>query len=565
MRGSTIFLLLIALSFSSFAQKPDFASPLNIPLSLNGNFGELRSNHFHAGIDLKTQGKTGLPVFCIEDGFVSRVAVSPSGYGNALYIEHPSGYTSVYGHLESFNSEIAKWVKSQQYKKKSFTVNLFPAKNQFRLSKGDEIAKSGNSGSSGGPHVHFEIRKTSNQNPVNPLFFDFDIEDTTKPFVDNLFVYPLGSGSHVRSKNSTQQFKLVYYGDSYHIKGTQSINAYGELGFGIDAIDYLNGNWSKCGIYQMEIWVDDQLINSFQIDELSYNEMRYLNSHIDYASYQKSRKRVHKTFVDQGNNLSIYKQTKGNGTYNFTDGKRHKVKILLYDAYMNLSEINFQVNSTNQISTTEETCKSTFKQDSPNHYKTDQIEILIPQGALYTDICFNFEKDSAVQNSFAPLFTVHNKFTPLHKFIKVRINAQELPEELREQAVVSTFDKKQNKHWSLGGEYEDGWIVTKTRTFGDLTIAVDTTPPSIRPLSIKGNSLNEKNRIRFKIKDEFSGIKKYEGTIDGNWVLFEYDAKKDLLTYQFDEHISKGSQHILHLTVTDQKNNKNSYHANFYY
>lgn len=566
MRVTTFFIILFSLHLFSKGQEPAFIAPIDIPLTLNGNFGELRSNHFHAGIDLKTKGETGLPIYCIEDGYVSRVAVSSGGYGNVVYIDHPSGYTSVYAHLESFEPKLAQWVKTQQYKKKRFVVNLNPDKNQFQFKQGEIIAKSGNSGSSAGPHLHFEIRKTSNQHPVNPLFFDFKIKDTTKPVVENLFVYPMGKESQVQNKTSPQSFKLVYYGDSYHLKGLQSLNFYGEIGFGIDAIDYLDGNWSKCGIYQMELWVDNQLINTFELDELNYDKMRYINSHVDYRTYKKERIKVHKTYVDPGNKLGIYRQTTNNGIFNFKDGKRHKVQILLYDAYMNVSEINFYAVSTKPMKHDEKEIYANMPYHQENKITTDQIKITIPEGALYRDLDFEFKVGKKPEGTFSPLFRVHNMETPLHKHMQVDIKALDLPDDLRNKALISIFNIKSGKHSSLGGSYEKGWIRTSTRSFGDYTVVIDTIAPSVRALSIKDHTtLSEAKRIRFKIEDELSGIKSYIGTIDNKWILLEYDAKRSLLYYNFDEHVKKGKKHKLQLIVKDQKENINTYNATFYY
>ncbi|MDA3929157.1 MAG: M23 family metallopeptidase [Prolixibacteraceae bacterium] len=566
MRGFfyTVGFLLINLTILS--QEPNFTAPLNIPLILNGNFGELRSNHFHAGIDLKTKGEIGLPVFSIEDGYISRVAVASGGYGNALYVNHPSGHTSVYAHLDKFSPELADWVKKQQYKQKSFVVNLFPEKNQFSVSKGQEIAKSGNSGSSAGPHLHFEIRVTKNQHPSNPLFFDFKIKDTTKPVVENLYVYPLSSDSHVQNKIDKQVFKLVYYNNTYHLKGMQSLNFFGDIGFGIDAIDYLDGNWSKCGIYQMEYWVDNQLINSFELNELNYNKMRYLNSHIDYEEYKKSRSKIHKTFIDPGNKLDIYRQTSNNGIFSFNDGKRHKIQIILYDAYMNASEISFYAISTKAVNHPKIESTAKFNYNTDNSFEKENIKIEIPKGALYSDLNFEFKKGRIPTGAYSSLYRVHNNFIPIQKKISISIKTTGLPKELEKKALLALLNIKNGKYSSIGGNYNKGWVTAYTRTFGDICVVADTLAPTIRSLSIKNKqTLSEKNSVRFKIVDDLSGIKKYTGTIDNKWVLFEYDAKRDLLVYSFDEHIKKGRKHKLQLIVEDQKGNVNTYNAIFNY
>ncbi len=565
MKQVIIFIFLVVTVANLHAQYPPMSSPVNIPIILNGNFGEIRSNHFHSGIDIKTNGEIGLPVFSVDDGYVSRISVSPVGYGNALYIDHPSGFTSVYGHLDCFTDTIAQWVKSQQYKEKSFQVNLFPEKDQFKVNKGQEIGKTGNSGSSAGPHLHFEIRKTSQEKPVNPLFFDFDITDTTKPAVENLYVYPLSDSSHVMNKTDKQRYPLVFYGGSYRLKGIQSLDVWGKIGFGIDAIDYFDNNWSKCGIYQMEYWVDNQLINSFEVDELDFNLTRYINSHIDYQAFKENNKGVHKTFIEPGNKLGLYQQTYNGGVFEFKSKKRHKVQIIFYDAHMNASEIIFFVNPTQPIPHNKKESDAHFDFYTDNRFETNDIKVYLPVEALYTDLNFEYKKGTTPAGAFSSLHRIHYPTTPLHVPIDIKIKGENIPAELEEKTLIAIFDIKTGEYTSQGGKYNDGWVETQTRTFGDMCIVADTIAPEIRPLSIDNNKLTEPNRIRFKISDNLSGIKHYEGTIDGKWALFEYDAKRDLLTYYFDTRIKKDKKHKIELVVEDHKQNSSIYTATFFY
>lgn len=554
------------MGFKSGAQEPDFKAPLDIPLVLNGNFGEIRSNHFHAGLDFKTRGETGLPVYSIEAGYISRIAVSATGYGNVLYINHPSGHTSVYGHLEQFAPEIQQWVKMNQYRMKQFEVNLTPAEIQFRVKKGEYIGKSGNSGSSAGPHLHFEIRKTSNQHPLNPLFLGYNVKDATKPAIENLYVYPVGDSSHVQNKTSRQVFKLVNYAEGYHLKGIQSINVFGNIGFGVDAIDYLDGNWSKCGIYQMELWVDNQLINAFELDELDFDTNRYLNSHIDYDYFIRENRKIHKTFIDPGNRLKIYRQTINNGLAQFNDGKRHKVQIIVYDAAMNASEVSFYVLSTAPVKHPKPASDVLFSYNKSNRFENEQVKIEIPDGTLYNDIWFEFKEGNTPSGAFSPLFKIHHIFTPLHKNISIAIKADVLPKHLETKALLAKFDLQTGNMSSLGGRFEKGWVSTETRSFGNICIVVDTLAPVIMPLSIKnGNTLSEAGKIRFRITDDLSGIKSYNGFIDNQWVLFEYDAKRDQVEYSFDDNIKKDKNHSLKLEVEDRKGNVATYDASFFY
>jgi hypothetical protein len=558
--------IFLFVTFFSSAAKPDFTSPVNIPIILNGNFGELRTNHFHAGIDIKTNGTTNIPVISVDDGFVSRVSVSPNSYGKALYIEHPSGYTSVYAHLLSFSPEVEKWVKEQQYKKETFAVNLYPDKDLFVVKKGAIIARSGNSGSSGGPHLHFEIRDTETEHPLNPLSFGINVTDKTKPSVSNLYVYPISPESNVAGSTAKKSYELVFSEGAFRPKNNSTIQGWGSIGFGIDAIDFLDGNWSKCGIYKSELYIDSLLIYSFVIDRLNFNDMRYVNCHIDYEEYIKNKKRIHKTYIEPGNILGIYKNTKDNGVFNFIDSKTHKVVIKIYDFFSNSSDIKFNFKSSSAVATTKVDYTELFKYDRRNSFSNDEIEIDLPLGALGNDLGFKYKKAAPKPGMYSNIHCIHNKYTPVLKPIEVSIKPVNLPEKLKDKALLAYIDNSSGKMSAIGGDYSFGSVKSIIKEFGDICIVADTIAPVISSLSIKDKkTLMEQARMRFKITDNLSGIKKFNGYIDGKWVLFEYDQKSNTVVYNFDEHISKGKNHSIKFIVEDLKNNKKEYTADFYY
>lgn len=553
-------------TFFSSAAKPDFTSPVNIPIILNGNFGELRTNHFHAGIDIKTNGTTNIPVISVDDGFVSRISVSPNSYGKALYIDHPSGYTSVYAHLLSFSPEVEKWVKEQQYKKETFAVNLYPDEDLFVVKKGAVIARSGNSGSSGGPHLHFEIRDTETEHPLNPLSFGINVTDKTKPSVSNLYVYPISPESNVSGSTAKKSYELVFSEGAYRPKNNSTIQGWGGIGFGIDAIDFLDGNWSKCGIYKTELYIDSLLIYSFIIDRLNFNDMRYVNCHIDYEEYIKNKKRIHKTYIEPGNILGIYRSTKDNGVFNFIDSKTHKVVIKIYDFYSNSADIKFNFKSSSSVAPTKVECTELFKYDRRNSFSNDEIEIDLPHGALGNDLGFKYKKAAAKPGIYSNIHSVHNKYSPILKPIEVSIKPVNLPEKFKDKVLLAYIDNSSGKLSAIGGDYSFGSVKSTIKEFGDICIVADTIAPVISSLSIKDKkTLMEQGRIRFKITDNLSGIKNYDGYIDGKWILFEYDQKSNTVVYNFDEHISKGKSHSIKFIVEDLKSNKKEYKADFYY
>ncbi|HNW51025.1 MAG TPA: M23 family metallopeptidase [Prolixibacteraceae bacterium] len=560
------FVLLLVSTFS-FAQFSDFASPINNKILLNGNFGEIRGNHFHAGIDIKTNGTTGLPVCAVQNGFVSRITISSTGYGNAIYIEHPSGYTSVYGHLLRFSPEIQKWVHLQQYEQRTFEINLEPKIGQFLVTKGDTIAYSGNSGNSGGPHLHFELRKTETQHPINPLFLGYNVSDAIKPVVSNLYVYPLSNESNIQNVHKKQRFSLALANGSYHIKGnSEIIKGWGEIGFGVDALDFFDGSPNKCGVYKIELRVDDELINTVAFYELDFNKTRQSNSQIDYEELLKNNRKVHKTFIDPGNTLPIYINPIKRGTFSFTDGQKHFVKISLYDAQLNRSDIVFSLLSTSKTDLPEEKYTSLFRYDRNNEFKNNEVELKLPEEALFTDLKFKYKMTPGIPTTFSNIHHLHHYLIPLNKNAEIRIKPTSLPERLRDKALLATVDLATNKLVSVGGEYSMGWVKASSKVLGNFCIVADTIAPKINSLSIPDNkTFTDKQQIRFRITDNLSGIKSYNGSIDDRWVLFEYDAKDNLLIYHFDEYIDKGHSHVLKLVVTDNKDNARIYNATFNY
>lgn len=567
------FLLCLTLSLfllNSSAQEISstyFRSPLDIPLFLSGNFGELRSNHFHAGLDIKTQGVEGQKVYAVADGYVSRIKVSPYGYGNALYIVHPNGFTSVYGHLQKYNDQIAAIVKAQQYKKESFEVQLFPAPFQMQVKKGDLIAYSGNSGGSGGPHLHFEIRKTSNEHPQNPLFFGFDIKDQVKPDIYAISIYPLNDTSFVNGKQTKQRYQVKGANGNYQLVSHAPILLKGEIGFGIETVDRMSYTSNKYGLYNIQLSRDSSLVFEQQMDEFAFHEGRYINSLIDYETYLKQRRRVQKSFVDDGNKLRIYKTLKNQGKLVFSGNKKYNMYYLLSDLNGNQSQLSFEVianQQKHQVLATKDINKTIkyMPYHQRNTFLEQNILVDLPKGVLYSDIYFEFEETEATSKTISPIYWLHENTTPLHDYISISIKMKDFPKKLKEKAlIVSTTDGK--SWYAEGGSWNEDNISTKTRSFGGYAIAVDSTPPKITPINIypKAN-MNSKWSISLKVTDNLSGINSYRGTVDGKWILMEYDAKYDKLSYYFDEKISKG-KHTFKLIVKDSVGNFSVFEADF--
>lgn len=548
---------LILVSMFSFGQdtipKNYFRSPLGIPLYLAGNFGELRSNHFHSGLDMKTQGKEGFNVYAAADGYVSRVKISPWGYGKTIYIDHSNGYTTVYAHLKSFKGKIADEIKKYQYEKESWEIDWYPPDSLLKVKKGDKIALSGNTGGSGGPHLHFEIRETKTEFPVNPLLFGFEIKDDIKPIIRSITLTPLDDTSYVNNLKSTQRFLVTGSDGNYRLKYTTPIYAYGNIGIGIETIDKLNGYGNRNGIYSIELQKDNEIIYKSEMKKFSFDESRALNSLIDYEYYLKEKVRFQRSYIEPNNPLSIYAKHKNNGVVNFKTDDVFNFNYIIKDTYGNTSKIKFETKGKVDKKIANNVLKqkydTVFSYKDSNYFTKPNISVSIPKDALYNDLPLHYYEADTMTGAITPTYFVHNDYTPLHKPISVSIKVGRLSEYLRSKATIVHFDRRK-RYYSKGGEWRNNFITAKSKNFGGFAVMIDTVAPKLTPLNIIPNrNMANYKTLEIKIGDNLSGIKSYRGTIDGKWVIMEYEAKKAKLFYTFDN-LPKG-KHEFKLEVTD--------------
>ncbi len=542
------------------SSRVDFDAPVDFKMALSGTFGELRSNHFHAGIDIKTFGAINKPLYAIANGHVSRVVVSPGGYGKAVYIEHPNGYTSVYAHCNKFTGELADWVKEEQYRLQSFRVNLFPEPGQFKVRKGEIIAYSGNSGSSLGPHVHFEIRKTIGQIPVNPLQFGFKVKDFIRPKITGMRIYPVTSYSLINGKNEIYEADLAGWGPDYRIKNHDTLQLSGEFYFGINAYDRLNDSRNRNGVYEVELMNDSNRVYSHRMDEFSFSETRYVNSLIDYKTYQNLKRRYQKTYVEPNNKLSVYDSVFNEGIFMFIDEKYHVLKYVIRDIFDNESVLTFTVKSSPPAFTDVFTAaqknhdKTFFEWSAENTFETSDFSIKIPAGALYDTLTFQYSESLPDEGFYSALHSVHKDSKAIHKSCEIRIKPHEIPEKIMGKALIAKVEDDELS--SAGGMWDGVFMKTSIRQFGDYAIVVDTIPPELRPLNFRdGKNMSGMKVLKVAAKDELAGIDSYEATLNGEWLLMEWDPKNDLLLYSIDERLKSG-KNTFRLIVTDGVGNE---------
>jgi hypothetical protein len=553
---------------NSAGAQVNFSSPLKIPLSMSASFGELRADHFHSGVDFKTQGVTGKEVLAADDGYVYLILISPTGYGNAIYIRHPSGYSTVYGHLERYAPEIEEYVKYQQYRYKSFAISITPPVDRLPVSKGQLIGYSGNTGSSSGPHLHFEVRKSDSEKPVNPLKFGFDIEDNIKPLIERLAVYPASGNTSINGLKRRIFIDVAGGNGHYYLPTDTRIRISGPAGFGITAYDYMNNTSNRFGINSIELVIDSIPWFTYELDEFSFSESKYINAHVDYEASVRYNMDVEKTFILPNDKLSLYRNYMNNGYFDFNDTREHNLSITVKDSKGNKTTLSFVVESVSQapLSVAEEPDSTVIIMPfgRANTFSNGNINLVIPQGALYDTLYFRYSEHPGDRRLFSDIYQIASRFTPLHKPFTLSVRVDTMPKGMEDKLIMAQVDES-GRIFYAGGTYSKGRLSADLASFGSYAVSVDSVPPDISSNGFTdGADLSQKSSIRLKITDNLSGIKTYNGTIDGNWVLFEYDAKSNLIYYKFDEkRLPKGIDHKLVVTVTDNRNNTQTLVRNF--
>lgn len=548
-------LTILILPFVGFLQKNktyNYRSPLDIPLVLAANFGELRPNHFHMGVDFKTNGKEGLSLHSIDDGFVSRVKVSTYGYGKVIYIEHQNGITSVYAHCSSFKGKLDSIVRQTQIKDQNFEIEIFFTPEDIRIKKGELIALSGNSGSSTAPHLHFELRDTKTEEALNPLVYGFEISDHKAPVIKSLKVYSLTEeGYQIPGKS---KIASVYNDKSgYHIKGdlleipADYCSGKGGVGFAFDVVDLLDGATNICGLYGSTLKKMNDTLFQQQIDRVSFDHSRFINSHKDYQEYIQSKRKFHKSFKTEHNPLTIY-PTNEQGIVFIKPGEQVPLRYQAYDTKGNKSQLNFQLKVLKGQTNTESIVFPSWKYffpDSSYTLKNSQIEFLSKKHTFYEPTIKNV--------SLFPPFSFGDSKMPIQYPITVKMK---LPssKEVQGKKYISVHDF-QGKTESLESVIEDDWIIAKSIFLGVFSIKTDTIPPTLYPFNFnEANTASNQNRLTWKVIENQTQLSDYDLFIDNKWCLLEYESKGDYLF--FDKPKDFKGVHKMEIIVKDSFGNQ---------
>ena len=558
------FHLFIALfSCSLFAQsdypKDYFRSPLDIPLQLSGNFGELRPNHFHAGFDLKTMQKEGLNVYAVADGYVSRIKISTFGNGKAIYITHPNGYTSVYGHLQRAFGPIEDFIKKSHYNERSFEIEVYLKPGELVVKKGQIIALSGNTGGSEGPHLHFEFRENRTENIINPMLFGFDklLKDTKKPIFSSIYVYPLTEATTVNQSKRPLLLNLMLQKDGTYL--SDKVIANGKIGFGINTSDYDDVSFNQNGVYKLQTFYNGLPNFGYQFDTYSFDEMRYVNALIDYSRYKKTQQRIQKLFMKTPYKLSIIKTDESNGILSAVPNLASLYRIEISDFFGNKTTVSIPIKYNEQPSIIAQEpvlSKYLVKANKDCNFAKENMSVFFPAGTFYDDFYLNFD----VKND--TLF-LHDDTVPAHTNFTISIEDNKHTEAQREKLFIASIeDVKIRYNPTL---YKDAVFTTKVKNLGKFSLVLDTIAPKITiAKSIEGKWLTDKKTLQLTISDSLSGIKSYNGYLNGNWILFDYDNKTKKITHDFSDGIVAEGANELKVVVIDNVGNSTTFETHFF-
>jgi murein DD-endopeptidase MepM/ murein hydrolase activator NlpD len=557
-----LFILLVFITLGAIGQSPypteAFRSPLDIPLILAGTFGELRSNHFHSGIDIKTQQRQGLPIYAIGDGTVTRIKISLWGYGKALYVAHPNGYTSVYAHLQKFSPEIEAYIKQVQYKKQAYEVEVFPDYGELQVTKGNTIAYTGNSGGSSGPHLHFEIRSSLTEKPTNPLLYGLEVRDATNPVINAVYAYPLSGNSHVNRSTEKVQINISKQKDGSYI--ADKVYALGTIGFGVNAFDRQDLAANKNGVYSIKQLVNSKVYTDIDFETFSFSETRYINTYIDYEHFGKSRQRIQQCFRTPGNKLDIYNTIYNDGKIEVRPGLTYHVEIQIIDVAGNEVKIFIPVQGRREPAKYEVDDDKTDNfviAKKPNNYDLGGAKVYFPANTFYEDFYIHLKKGKDT-------VTIHNNSVPAHKNFTISFNTDSFSNDERKQLFIARLNRKLEP--SYMNTYKRGTtFTTRTRNLGTYTLAKDSIAPKIWAKNFKEKQwLTNYRYLSLHISDDLSGVDTYSATLNGEWILMEYEPKTNTITYNFDDIILDKNQCELQVIVTDNVGNSTTFNSSFY-
>ena len=548
-----------------------FIYPVGAPIALAANFGELRPNHYHMGLDCKTEKRENLPVYAAADGYIAKIKIEPEGFGRAIYINHPNGLTTLYAHLNNFFPALEKYVKEQQYKQESWSIFIDIPADIFPVKKGEFIAYSGNTGGSQGPHMHFEIRDTKTDKVLNPLLFGFGLKDNVPPSILRLAIYDRSLSTY---SQTPKLYSLKFVNGKYQPLSPVIISNSDKVSFGISAVDKYTGSTNNNGIYEAELFDNNEAVTGFRLDSISYDETRYENAHIDYKLKFSGGPYVEHLSRLPGYPPGVYKDVKSDGVIDISDEAVHAIKIVVKDAYANTSTLQFQIQRSSIIHKPLKDSSSYFQQTEfhpgfVNVFENDDVQLILGEHDLYDSIRFSYaKKASSSPQAISDVHMIHNGLVPVHGYFTIRLKSTSvIPDNLKDKIIMKrswggktdVFKAKQESASTRAVQMRrfDGqgdWFTAQFRNLGDFQLLVDNIPPTISAIGIRENAnLSRASQIIFVVRDNNDEIKNFRAELDGKWLRFTNDKGRSFI-YKFDEMCPPGN-HELKISVQDEAGN----------
>ncbi len=553
-----LLLWVMALHSQEKYPKDTFGSPLDVPIILAGTFGELRSNHFHSGLDIKTQQREGLPVYSIADGTVTRIKISHWGYGKVIYVAHPNGFTSVYGHLQKFSPDIEAYIKKMQYEQRNYEIELFPDFGDLKLTKGALIAYTGNTGGSSGPHLHFEIRNSVSEWPTNPLLYGFEVRDATSPVLSELYAYPLSDDAVINRSNGKVQLTFKKQADGTFL--ADKVYAAGTIGLGINTYDRQDLAANQNGVYSIVQQVNGTVYSALDFEDFSFAETRYINTLIDYDHLNKYHQRIVKCFKSPGNILSIYSQLHNDGKIEVDEGMTYNVEIQIGDFKGNTTKLTVPIEGRREnpvVLKEEKRTQEYVIAKKANNYDLGIAKVYFPADTFYENFFIDLQKG-------ADTVAIHDNSIATHRNFTITFDVSKYPEADRKYLFIARLDNR------LRPDYESTYkraerFTTRTRNLGTYTLVKDTTAPVIKAKNFKQKQwLNNYRYLSVHLSDDLSGVETYSATLNGEWILMEYEPKTNTLTYNFDDIILDKKECELRIVAMDNVGNAANYSIQFF-
>lgn len=542
------------------------SSPVDFETTLSGSFAEMRRNHFHGGMDFRTNGEENKPIYAVADGYVSHVSIHRASYGKCVLINHANGYTTLYAHLNGFVPRLDSIVKAKQYGDQKYEVEIDLKPGEYVVKKGELFAISGNTGSSGGPHLHFEVRRTEDQALQNPFILNkyFGIKDDRAPRIDGVKIYGLDGEGRVNDAEEQKFIVMVNKARQRVLKGGQNINAWGKIGFAVKAVDHMSNTSFRYTPRRLKLYVDDVLISDVHITDIKFSETRALNGFIDYRQQLSTGEFYMKSFKEKNLPLNIHGGL--SGTFVIDKERDYKVKYVVTDDFNNSDELSFVIHGKKMAwDKTQLPADSLIKCGEAKFIVKDNFAMQLPEDALYTDVPERYQEIPTDKvGLYSNIHQIGLWTAPVHRYcdISVKLTKDTLAD--KSKYYIAKVNDNGTVMGAVLGRYTNGYLVGSTNCFGKFAVAVDTTAPVILPVHTK--NLPNLPILRFKINDTQSGIATYDGYIDGKWVMFEFDYKTRIISFWMDKKlVEKNKNHTLRLVVKDNCGNVAEYNTQIFW